>query len=583
MAVDDEVRQWVLEAVEGGSWEAVRAELQAHDPEGQDARLRPFIFAFGYTLLERFGARRERAGGPFGSMLAGEGWQFPPLLRDIDDADVQAWREVFEAVEHPVARGRLGDLLWERKVQPRPDLAARAACDALLQVAADPSWHPMEQVRCLSRSLELARGTRDEDRQGTVVDRMMAFAELDLQADGGGPGASLGVLRPLVELPSTERPDGLADLLRRVEGRYGQDPFIVDSVAELLTRLLDADGRNELHRDQVKRWRQEAGKGDAMLRLHRLERALELARTHGLKDEAEELRRELGGIRPDDLGLERISGQLEIPTAEVEKFLAVFDEAASWQEALRILATEGPPGGTPAEVDEQVDLQMAEFPVQFLFTKVLIGADNATAIFRAAEPNAHRRLAVAEQRARAARIWGIFCADALDRIGRRADRPDRAALTTFFTTDFIEAEVAERLARALELFWDDQPDESAHVLVPRLERVLREMARQVGIPVVREPRPDREVGGVEMLGALLRDLQGAFGDPGWHAYLTNLLADPLGLNLRNGVAHGLHGTVGRLDASLLVQASLLLAGMSLVAIDEPPGPPPGAGPTTSAA
>ena len=95
---------------------------------------------------------------------------------------------------------------------------------------------------------------------------------------------------------------------------------------------------------------------------------------------------------------------------------------------------------------------------------------------------------------------------------------------------------------------------------------------------MREPRPDREVGGVEMLGAHLRDLEGAFADPGWHAYLLNLLADPLGLNLRNSISHGLHGTVGPNDASLLIQAALLLAGISLEPVENPPKPPASAAP-----
>ncbi len=33
-------------------------------------------------------------------------------------------------------------------------------------------------------------------------------------------------------------------------------------------------------------------------------------------------------------------------------------------------------------------------------------------------------------------------------------------------------------------------------------------------------------------------------DEAWHAYLLTLLADPLGLNLRNSNSHGLHGRVG---------------------------------------
>jgi hypothetical protein len=581
MTVDGEVLDWIRDAVAAAdSWDSVRAALQARDPDGEDLRLRPFVFAFGYTLHERFSSARERAGGPFGAMMAGEGWRIPPALSDITDEDVDAWREAVVAVDHPVAHARLGDLLWERRVQPDPHLAASTACDGLLNIVENEAWRDMYRVRCLSRALELARETRDTARQGTVIERMIAFAEQDLGSQGGGPGLSLGVLRPLVALPTQERPDGLDDLLQRVADKYGADPYIIDSVADLRSRLLDNRGRQELRREQVKRWREESTKGDGMLRVHRLEQALEIARSYGLNQEADELRRELGAIRPEELGLKRISAELKIPNEEVEHFLRSFEEAANWQEALRVLAVQGPPGGSPQKLADQVDQIMEEHPLQFLFTKALVGPDNATAVFRAATPEDHRRLALAEQRAQHARMWGVFCAQALQRTGRRDDRPARVALTEFLTGDFIEAEVAERLARAIELFWEEQFDESAHVLVPRLERVLREMARQVGIPVVREPRPDKEVGGVEMLGALLHDLEGAFADPGWHAYLLNLLADPLGLNLRNSISHGLHGTVGPVDASLLIQAALLLAGMSLKPVENSPKPPAGAGPAS---
>ena len=148
------------------------------------------------------------------------------------------------------------------------------------------------------------------------------------------------------------------------------------------------------------------------------------------------------------------------------------------------------------------------------------------------------------------------------------DPPKHAALSRFLAGDLVEESVAERFARALELFWAEEFDESAHVLVPRIECVLRGTAHQLGIQVVWQPRPDKDVGGVEALGALLRDLGGIaacswFVDSGWHAYLVNLLTDPLGLNLRNRISHGLHGNVDSIDAALLVQASLFLAETSI--------------------
>ena len=120
----------------------------------------------------------------------------------------------------------------------------------------------------------------------------------------------------------------------------------------------------------------------------------------------------------------------------------------------------------------------------------------------------------------------MFGARALQRIGEREDRPSAEQLAELLQGDFLDDETAERVACAIMLFWEERFDESAHVLVPRIERVVREMARQLGIPVVRAVQPGREIGGVVTLGTLLREMAPAFPDPGWHAYLLNLLADP---------------------------------------------------------
>lgn len=578
MSIDPELLDWIREAVAvAESWEEIRASLQAHDPDGEDARLRPFVFAFSYRLHERFASTRDRAGSPFGAMIAGEGWRFPPALADIDEADVAAWQAALAAINHPTVQARLGDLLWERRAKPAPHLAAAAAAEGLLDLAADERWRRMERIRFVSRALELATQIRDTARASAAIERLLAFAEADLAGTDGGPGLSLGALRPLVALSSEQRPVGLDVMLQRVGEKYGADPYIVTAVADLRSPLLDGDARQELRRMQVQEWRERAGEVGGMLRMHRLETALELARRYGCNVEINELRSELGAISVEELELKRIGAEIELPPEEVERFLGSFTDASSWQAALGPLAAQPPPGGSPEEIATAVDRQMEEFPVQFLFGKSLIGHDNATAIFRASTREEHHRFASAEQRARHARIWGMFCARALKKIGGRDDRPSAGELAELLQGDFVDEETAERVASTIELFWEEHYDESAHVLVPRIERIVREMARQLGIPVVRAVEPGREIGGVVTLGTLLREMTPVFPDQGWHAYLLNLLADPLGLNLRNSISHGLHGRVGPVDASLLVQAALFLADLSLDESQETPVPPPGAG------
>lgn len=576
MALEPQVVTALTEATDGASsWEEIRTHLQEREHEFQNEQLRPFQFAFSYSLLERTSKRRDRAGGPFGSMVAGEDWRYPPAVPDIAESDVEAWAEAFDALEAPVIRARLGDLLWERRWQPRPDLRARAACDALLVLVGRDDWKAIERARLLSRALELARAVGDDERKQSAVNASLSFVEADIAADQGGPGVSLVPLRSLVDLAPEERPEPLDDLLVRVGERYGADPYIADAVAELRVRMLDKVGRQDLRRGQVARWREEATKGDAMMRVIRLEQALELAKTFELQDEAEEVRRELGGIRPEQLDLKEISAEVEIPREEVDRFLSLFRDAPSWQNALNLLAAQPPPGGSPADLEAHVEQIMTDSPMQFLFSKAIIGPESASPIFRATDTTSHKRVALAEERARAASFWGLFAADALDIVAEAFERPTRVALTEFFTSELIDAEVAERMARALELYWDQQPDESAHLVVPRLERVIRGMAQRVGVPIFREPQGDKP-GGVEGLGSLLQDISGAFSDPGWHAYLVVLLSDPLGLNLRNAISHGILPRAGRPVAALLLQAGCLLNSLGLTEPEQTPKPPAGA-------
>jgi Domain of unknown function (DUF4209) len=130
-------------------------------------------------------------------------------------------------------------------------------------------------------------------------------------------------------------------------------------------------------------------------------------------------------------------------------------------------------------------------------------------------------------------------------------------MTEFFTSALIDDAMAERISLALELWWDDRPDESAHVLVPRLEAAVRNLAREIGLPIIREPYGGKP-GGVRPLGELLHQLEGRFPTAGWHAYLLHLLVDPLGLNLRNVVAHGVRARMERSDAALLLHAAAFL-------------------------
>lgn len=75
------------------------------------------------------------------------------------------------------------------------------------------------------------------------------------------------------------------------------------------------------------------------------------------------------------------------------------------------------------------------------------------------------------------------------------------------------------------------------VLIPRIERTIRQLVRQLRAPIWSEPRSGG-FGRQRSLQQLLSQLEGHL-DENWRRYLNTLLINPLGPNLCNVHMHGL--------------------------------------------
>lgn len=555
--LDEEMQQALVSALAGAfSWYEVHAGIRKAVPDGHDDGYRALVWAFGYDLMgvEQV-ERREREGSAFGAMFEFAEGRMPPRLAEVPPKDVAVWRLAFDAVEDPKARSRLGDLLWERRVEPRPDQKARGAIGALLELSTDPTWEEMESTQGLARALELARSVSDDELVGRVVEQIEEAVREEMAVEEHRPGIPFTLLRALVDLPPVARPADLDELIALTEERYRDDPFQINTAIDLRAQLTDDPG--QLRSRQVALWRKRAGDADGLVKLSFLRTALDLASTHGLSTQAEELRVEIAAIDEEELDLKEFSAEVKVPREQTERFINFFLERDDWQASLRYFGLHGPPGGEPEAVAEAVEKQMRDHPIQYLVSKMVLDPDIGMPVFEAKDDQSHIRAARAEHRRFAISLWGVFAVQILRGIRDQFDRPAPEDLVAFFTTDLISAANAQRLAEALELWWDDSSNLSAHLLAPRIEAIVRDMARQLGLAIVREPEANRP-GRVRGLGENLAALKGRIGTPGWHAYLTSLLTDPLGLNLRNVIGHGLRPEIGADNAALLIHAACYL-------------------------
>lgn len=93
------------------------------------------------------------------------------------------------------------------------------------------------------------------------------------------------------------------------------------------------------------------------------------------------------------------------------------------------------------------------------------------------------------------------------------------------------------------------------------------MSDACGVTIVKHVDPG-DYGGVITLGAVLSKLRELDPNQEWLDYLQALLCEPLALNLRNGIAHGLIPRVGAVSAALLLHAACYLALLQPIK-DEP--------------
>ena len=537
------------------NWLNMRVALERVARDDPDRSYDAFICAFGFDLVDRSDSERRRDVG--GAFAPGMGpWPFASNLRDISETYAKQWLEAAEALEEPLSLARLNDLLWECRTRPRPDVHARLACAAYIELAETAGERSFECMLPLSRALEIARAVKDGDLADRVVDRLVAFTESVLADPDAGPGGAFGALRALVDLAADCAE--IDRLLDAATARFGDEPRLFDGISEMRVRRLDREGQLEVRREQVRRWHasSETAVDEPMLRVHRLEQALGVARTHQLNAEANAILVELQDIRPEHVLTESIAVEVDLPDGTMESLVASVVEQPDWQTALREMLRLGVPGGTRADIEQALREQREEFVYLQVFTPVSMGAESAATQFRGSDAESRARLEYAERRAFHARMWSAVVAEVLTAIEKRFGRPDRSELALFFATDVIGPARADRMARALELFWDGEYDDSAHVLVPRIESAIRELARLAGIPIIREPS-GIEPGGARSLGVLMPALRGGF-PPDWYDYLFNLLIDQLGLNLRNVIAHGLRARIGWEDAALLIHVACFL-------------------------
>jgi hypothetical protein len=565
MEIDEIVKLLEEGADTASDWHSIGTFLRKQTPEEREHPLWKFVFAFEYIHVEDSNKDYFERYGLFAPWIEMQDVVFPPPLNTIKDDFLADWYYALGMAKNPIICSRLADLLWVRKWGERPDLFARQAIDCYVEVSKG-EWIEIERTFCLNRALDLSKEINDTERKTNIILLTIDSCYQELRSENQKPGVSLRLIETLMKLPKTDIPSEVDNLLELAFNVYQENVWVIENILELMTKRVDTDKQKEIRILQINRWVAEAEKGGrkGIARLGDLQHALEIARNYGFQEIANDIRHRIQSTSEEDLNLSTFSKSINLPKEEMDKFISSFIDTKGWPESLIKFGSYGPPSGNYKKNIENVEQESQKNPLSFLITRFVYQDDNALIkIGKNLEEN--KAIALVDHETMYIGVFGQFAPEIIRQIKDKFGSPSVEDMTSFFTTSIIPGDVAENIAISLDYYNKGEYDIATHLLVPRLEAVIRIVAREIGLVIIQEPIGEKP-GGVIQLGSLLTRMQGRM-DESWRRYFYNCLADPLGINLRNRICHGLLPKASLYDASLLIH---IACNLKLLEIHQTP-------------
>jgi hypothetical protein len=487
--------------------------------------------------------RNDHNGGPY-----------PPHVRDVPQNIESIWRTMATLLKQPAAQARLHHLIYQRGGSGAREQAA-AAIDAYL--ASAENWtRPGDGVQDLRTASRLARAIKDEPRAIAALDRLLNVAEHTLD-QGVAPGVVLQALRHVAEEPLC--PNRIGAILERSAVELSA---VDDRDAALGLILGGADSQTakaDLWARRVDNYLQAASDADSeILRMASRRDALRIAEASGIHDLRERAAAALQSTRERQLELLRFKSTSMLYSELFDETRNYYSGGDTWQEALVSYGKAFPLSGHYESNLQFVHSLRALAPLTALMPTLIVDEDGLP-FYEAVsdEEKIEYQLSTHETQTIAGNLRPLVAA--LHSIPERFGLPPTEELAAFLAQwPGMHKSALPTVVYALQRFWAGDSQGAAYTLAPRIETLVREMFRSVeqGIYMLQQTHKPGQFPG---LGAMLDLLPTPYEvSPSRQRFLKTALTNPIGLNIRNRLAHGVneYGDAG--TAALLIHIALSL-------------------------
>lgn len=500
-----------------------------------------------------------------------------PDIANLSAASVTHWEERARAIHNPVMRARYADAVWDLKraiAKQAPSVQfAQIAIDSYIEATTQRCFTmEIEAVEWLRRALDLSLSLNDTVRSKRVVQTIFEFN--DIVAAPGHMGTWIFPFDALYNcqdiITSEQKVKIIADLetmLAKTSTMGGSgdfDPHGAQAAAERLAQHYRKIGDSANVRRVI------ACYGNAFVKISRdaspmlasawLQPVIERYEQEGLRSEAEELQllasEKAKNIESD---MKTISAPFEIKKEEIDQFLEQITKG-NLDTALGRIAAYFIPNA--AESRNFLERMRSETPLLSLISVTRVDADGRP-VGRIGSIDEDPEGRLHEQLGRSIAFQQPFLVWALNRLRERYS-PTVEDVLKFLQHSPLFSDASNALLRAgLQAYWEGDFVKAIHILVPQVERVLRNLLAILGVPTVKTVRGHSGILDAKSMNDALCDarVRKALTEDLWRYLFVLYIDRRSGLNLRNDLAHGLagDGVFNRAIADRVVHSFLALS------------------------
>jgi hypothetical protein len=546
-------------------WLNCQEAIKASGTKPEDVELEKLEWALDYFL----NFQENSSETPYEPRIKSNEFAYPPEFSQLTEDNFLIWADLLKMFSGSILiRARIADLLWVNRFGNDSHKYALTAHSDYLEIATNFAWRNIYKSNILRRSMNLARELRIEALTEKSASAYLELISDSLSSNLNEPGVYLDLIEDLIDGKHEELYPSLESLVESAELLLKDDPFNLDILLEIKIRLSDrSEKQNPIMRQRMNSWEVAARKSSGLIKLLHFQKALELAERYSFKEDKPRILKKIEESGNETMSeMSPIMASVEIPQEKIAKYIDQFCSSDKFEINIALFASHCPIPSDLERRENEAKVLIADFPLQSLFAKTIMDS-NGLPIRTVDSPEDHLEHRMIETDSLQIALWGDFSYQILSRILNSRQQVMQSLSEIISNCPFISDNDTDRILNTIDHFISGNYEESAHLLLPRIEKLLRQALQFLNKPTYRQPISNSSDGKQIQLAKILHEFKRLMPE-NIRIYLKNLLVETTSLNLRNLTLHGLKLEITKVEAALLIHATLMILHLSPKTSDE---------------